>query len=72
MSKFGYLRQDEDSHWYLIPQEYLRLFEKQMENISVEYDEIKREDLINEFIDNFEEYRLSGGVQDLKVPMGQE
>ena len=70
--KFGYLRQDEDSHWYLIPEEYVKLFSKQMDDIYLESDDEKRDNLISEFIHNFEEYRLSGGVQDLRIPMEQE
>lgn len=69
MLKFGYLRQDDDSHWYLVPEEYVKLFAKQMDDIYLEKDFDKRDELILEFVHNFVEYRLSGGVQDLKIQM---
>lgn len=63
----GYLHQDDDSHWYLIPKEYTKLFITQLDDIACTKNCDKKDDLISEFIDNFDEYRLSGGVESLKV-----
>lgn len=73
--KFGYLRQDNSSHWYLIPEENLGLFDK----LNVDWasadgwesiDEwAKFEEISNRINDEFGKYRLGGGVENLRIPM---
>jgi hypothetical protein len=63
--KFGYLRQDDASHWYLIPEELIALFETLMEKVYRE-----DEEAIDEFVDKFTKYRLSPATPyDLKIEM---
>lgn len=69
---WGYFRQDEDSHWYLIPEKYIKLFIKQKDDIACTIDFEKRENLVEEFIQNFDEYRLSGGIESYKVMMKEK
>jgi hypothetical protein len=66
--KYGYLRQDDDGHWFLIPIEYISEWEELMGDIerAKPYGG-EWEDLIEELDSEFGQYRLSSGVQDLKV-----
>ena len=70
--KYGYVHQDDDGHWYLVPEEYAKLFIKQLDDITCTKDCDKKDDLISEFISNFDEYRLSGGVESLKIMMEEK
>jgi len=45
--KFGYLRQDDSSHWYLIPEEGLDLFDKLCLNYSTQVALIRVQKLIS-------------------------
>jgi hypothetical protein len=65
--KYGKLRQDEDSHWYLLPEEIVKNFSAMMDKIYLENDWEKKDLLIDFFIEAFGQYRLLGGIQDLKV-----
>lgn len=68
---FGRLRKDEDGHWFLIPKELVEKFDSYMEKIySFDLTEKEKWDLEDEFVANFENYRLSGGIDDLDVLMG--
>ena len=67
--QYGHVHQDDDGHWYLVPEEYTELFLKQLDDIACFDNWDKREDLISEFESNFKEYRLSGGVESLRVLM---
>ena len=67
--KYGYLRQDDDGHWYLIPEEMIKNFSNLEEQIENEEDWEKKDFLISLFIEAFDTYRLSGGYQDLRISM---
>ena len=67
--KYGYLRQDDDGHWYLLEPEAVKQFENLHEQICSETDWKKKEYLIDIFIDAFDKNRLSGGISNLKVLM---
>jgi hypothetical protein len=70
MSKFGYLRQDQDSHWYLIPDFLIPRFDHVLRIIEDDCQTTSEEDdTIELFIEEFGDYRLSGGCYDLKIPM---
>ena len=69
MLKFGYLRQDDDSHWYLVSEDVIKNFDNILNQIEEESDFEKREELIDLFIETFDGYRLSGGCYDLKIQM---
>ena len=70
MANYGYLRQDSDSHWYLIPENTRYEFAGMMDKI-YQLDEglDEWEDAIDDFITKFGKYRLSGGITDLKILM---
>jgi hypothetical protein len=67
MPKYGYLRQDDDSHWYLVPEETIGNFDNMLRQIEDGWQ--RKDDLIDMFIEAFDKYRLSGGYQDLKILM---
>ena len=59
----GFLRQDDASHWYLIPEEKLAEFSMLMEHV-YNNDSLDACDLVNE---HFDKYRLSGGPENLPI-----
>jgi len=66
--RLGKLRQDDSSHWYVIPEELVEEYEK----ISMDIDKAKDHsdewyDLIDRYDSNYGQYRLDGGIYDLKV-----
>lgn len=61
--KIGFLRQDDDCHWYLIPTELLQEFDNLFNLINID------DNLCDDFNDKFDKYRLSGGPFALKVIM---
>ncbi len=68
--KYGYLRQDEDSHNYLIPEDEIEAFDKLMAEISKTGDHTDEwYDKIDEFNDRYQDYRVEGGLSSLKVVM---
>ena len=70
MSTYGYLREDDDGHWYLIPEDKLSHFywiKEKIETLKAYSDEW--EDACQDMIDNFDKYRLSGGPYDLRIKM---
>lgn len=73
MSKFGYLRQDQDSHLYLIPDFLIPRFDYVLRIIEDDDQTVSEEDdLIELFIEEFGDYRLSGGCYDLKIQMEEQ
>jgi hypothetical protein len=70
MPKIGYLRKDDDGHWYLVPENFIHVFDSFYEAIE-NHDSYSEEweNAIDEFVSNCDEYRLSGGIDNLKVLM---
>ena len=69
--KIGKLRTDEDCHWYLIPDDKVKRFDKIMHEME-QLDHLVGEeysDWEDEFINRFERYRLPGGPFKLDVIM---
>ena len=67
-SKTGELRQDDSSHWYLVPDDRLKDFDAAMEQIEgQEY--MDAPDAFDAFISEFDDYRIDGGPYNLKVLM---
>lgn len=69
--KYGYLRQDDSGHWYLIPEELRKDFRELLDTIET-CDYPSCENAEDKFIRDFDKYRLSGGYQDLRIFMGRE
>lgn len=66
--KFGYLRQDDDSHWYLIPEDKIVDFDDHVVDMEIA-EKYKKHylKLEEEFRKNYGEYRLKVCLEDLKV-----
>lgn len=65
---YGKLRKDESSHWYLVPEYEIDNFDKLMiEMEEVEWNTPREHELVNEFCEKYDQYRLDGGVYDLKI-----
>ncbi len=65
--KSGYLKSDDDGHWYLIPEDLISRW-RELIGISTTsnvYEEM--ESAHNNLNSEFEKYRLSGGIEDLKI-----
>ena len=70
----GRLRQDEDCHWYLIPDDKIKRFDEitmKMENLDWENekDSDHLSDLEDELVNCYEEYMLGGGPYKLAIIM---
>ena len=65
--KFGYLRQDESSHWYLVPEELIGEYDALIEEMGDSWED--DDDLCIDYIDKYGEYMLGGAIQHLKVVM---
>ena len=66
--KYGYFRQDESSHWYLIPEEVIIVFDAHYYNIiNAEEESEEWNKLIEEFIEKYGLYATGGGVKTHKV-----
>lgn len=65
----GYLRQDDDGHWYLVPENEIADFEEARMWIEVATNEgwFSQSRAIEKFLQEFDKHRLSGGVGQLKV-----
>lgn len=61
MEKACYLRQDDSSHWYLVPETELAEFTQLRDLISDD------DDACDLFIGKFDKYRLSGGPESLPI-----
>lgn len=69
----GYLRTDDDSHWYLLPENLVEDFDKNLKELEqCEEDTEKWEETIDNFVAEFDKYRLSGGIGYLKVLIEDE
>jgi len=70
MKKYGYLREDNNGHWYLIPEDKVKHFVWIKEKIDMfELWSDDWEDACQDMIDHFDGYRISGGPYDLKIQM---
>lgn len=68
--KIGKLRQDNDCHWFLIPDDKVADFDELLEKYSnAELFSSERDDLEDELINDFEQYMLGGGIHNLDVIM---
>jgi len=67
--KIGYLRQDDSSHWYLIPEDMVTIYSEMVNlfecKLEIESDEWYN--AIDEFENLFAQYRLGGGPENCKV-----
>lgn len=62
--EYGYLRKDDDGHWYLVPESTINQFDSAMRYIDgCEQYSDEWEDAVEDFITEFDEYRLSGGIE---------
>lgn len=64
--KFGYLRRDNDAHWYLIPEELIKEFDADFSKLFEEYPEDYRK-LLNEWNDKWWKYSYGESIYSLKV-----
>lgn len=69
----GKLRQDDDGHWYLIPNLYFRTFDVLVAKLEKLGGDpglwYERQNIVEELEKNFDKYRLDGGPFDLDVIM---
>jgi len=65
--EMGRLLSDDSGHWYLVPVEKSKLFYPMLELCT--RGTYNDEDRQEEFINAFDEYRLSGGITDLEIPI---
>lgn len=62
----GYLRQDDDEHWYLIPEELIENFDSLWDKMTI--NNLDKLDELNDLFDEcYGAYRLRGGYRDLLV-----
>ena len=64
--KIGYLRQDESSHWYLVPEDEVKSFDRMADEACSAPTWEEQEDLWIDFSRKFDKYRLGGGYTDVK------
>jgi hypothetical protein len=64
--KYGYLRRDQDSHWYLIPEELIEEFDSDYDKLYEQYPEDYRK-LLNEWNDKWWKYAMGESPYSLKV-----
>ena len=72
--KYGYIRNDDDGHNYLVPEEKIAEFDKAMsaiEESEYRFDDPKQWDLENDFNNKFWQYSCDG-LSDFKVVMPDE
>ncbi len=67
----GYFRQDDAGHWYIIPKEKVTRFVGLKEDMYLS-DWKKRFELSQIFMEEFEQYRLSGGIENYEVEIKDE
>ena len=68
MSTTGYLRQDQDSHWYFVPEEFIKNFDSLNQQIEEEKtDWINKDYLLDVFTETFGEFRLNSPVETLRI-----
>lgn len=65
----GFFEQDEDSHWYFIPNKLLPEFER-LKSLTEGKDYMDDADTFDEFENKFSEYRTGGGINDIEVQRG--
>jgi hypothetical protein len=69
---YGYFRQDDSDHWYLIPEELLSTFIRLRDQIDIWDIGEERDKMCDEFVRIFNKYRLSGGVESYRVVLEYE
>ncbi len=64
---YGYLRKDDDGHWYLVPEDIVADFDAAMEAVLSEpsWDN----PAIDDFVNRFDSYRLRDSIRSLRVVM---
>lgn len=62
--KTGYLRCDDDGHWFLVPKEQLAEFDKQLRLVYADYEPA---DVVSDFNDRFGEYRVHGSIYEIEI-----
>lgn len=67
----GYFRRDDAGHWYIIPKDKVARFIGLKEEIFAT-DWRNRLHLSQTFMEEFEQYRLSGGVENYEVEILDE
>jgi hypothetical protein len=66
----GYFCQDDAGHWYLIPKEKVDRFIGLLRDLYLaEWEDRQR--IAENIIDEFEKYRISGGVGDYEVTINE-
>jgi hypothetical protein len=66
----GYFCQDDAGHWYLIPKEKVDRFKGLLSDLYLaEWEDRQR--IAENIIDEFEQYRISGGVGDYEVTINE-
>ena len=54
----GYLRRDDDCHWYLVPEDKIMDFDALLDRLPGDY--LDAPELFNKFEEEFGEYRIDG------------
>jgi hypothetical protein len=69
----GYFRTDSDTHWYFVPENLIESFEQSKRRFS-DAEEYSNEwyEHIDKFVTDFDQYRLSGGIQHLLVDIDEK
>ncbi len=68
-SKIGYLRKDDDGHWYLVPEIAVKEFDQAIRLVEDARTWSARELAISDFINLFDQYRYMDAISTLKVVM---
>ena len=67
MKKYGHAHQTDDGDWYLVPEEDEEDFLICMDRFSAGWSADELKDWIDLFDNKFKKYRLSGGVESLRI-----
>lgn len=62
----GYLRVDDDGHWYFVPSSLISNFDKMYKAIQMTQNWEERDDVIADFVRVFDVFRISGGIFDIE------
>lgn len=66
-NRTGHFKQDSDGHWYLVPKDKIKEFRALLDAIDGAGTPEEFDDFSVDFIERFEEYRLSGGIESYEV-----
>ncbi len=64
-TEVGYFKQDDDGHWYFVPENVVKEFNEAQEKIWATngWDSVA----INDFVERFDKYRMPGSISHIKV-----